>query len=89
LQWPLGLGGTALHLVTTWVAWERAGFLAAGVTVVTPVLAELFWAVRPSLLAETAWNWYVKLLLLYAGLWGVALLLIWAGAALLVKKPRS
>jgi len=89
LQWSLGLGGAALHLVTTWIAWKSAGLFAAGMTLVTPVLAELVWAVRLSLLAGTAWNWYVQLLLLYAGLWVVALLLMGAGVALFTKKPGS
>jgi hypothetical protein len=63
-----GLIAFAIHLYTTWYAYESAGFLPAVLTFIFPVVSEIFWAFPIASAAGSWWNMYTaSIILLFAG----------------------
>ena len=79
------LFGTALHLLTVYVAYQSVGFMGAALTLFFPVIAQLYWLV--SIWAETGmlFNLYTMACLAYLAIWVV---IIFAGAIATAADSR-
>lgn len=77
--------GVAIHLYTVYIAYKVSGLLSAIVTLVLPVLAEMFWIVKILLNTGYFWSYLTIACAIYIGIW--VLFSIFAGIAA-ASEPR-
>ena len=63
----LQLGGLALHLFTTFLAYQVSGFFAAFLTFIFPPISELFWIWRFWNISGEFLNFYTHWFIVYIG----------------------
>lgn len=79
---PLGkIGGTfvvimiiiyfAIHIWTIWMSYSTYGIIGAGITLVTPILSQIFWFVQFWRLTDTFFNPYCICVVTYLAIWGI------------------
>jgi hypothetical protein len=77
-------GGAALHLWTTYIAFETGKFLLTAITFAMPPFSEMYWFV--SLWNEVGfWNWYGLAVMFYT----LAALSLWAGITLFEQHTNE
>lgn len=64
--------GAVLHVWTVVIAFLASGLVGAVITVVLPVLAQIFWFIAVWRGTGTLWNTYCVAVLCYVGLFVVA-----------------
>jgi hypothetical protein len=76
------LFGVALHLFTVFVAYSASGFFAALLTLIFPVMAQIYWIYNIWANTGVFLNLFTLLNLAYVGLWVVIIFFSAIAAAL-------
>ncbi|HHW39934.1 MAG TPA: hypothetical protein GXX19_02050 [Syntrophomonadaceae bacterium] len=69
IQLILYIIGVILHLWTIFIAFAYGGIVAAAISLVFPVLAQIYWGLKAWSFTGTILNTYTFSLIIYLGIW--------------------
>jgi len=79
LYWVTGLGGLAVHLWTILIAFNVSGFIAALLTLVFPVVSQIYWILEAKTLSGTFFTKYSVSVYAVVISYGLSLLFVYLG----------
>jgi len=69
LEFVALLGGVCLHLLTVFLAFRLSGFVGAGLSLLFPVAAQVYWIVELWDTTGKFWSPFTLMCLIYVTLW--------------------
>jgi len=65
----MGILGLVVHVWTILIAFAASGLIGAVITLILPVLAQIYWFIKIWGVAGNVLNWYCMAVLAYIGCW--------------------
>ncbi len=70
----MGILGLVIHIWTIVIAFTTSGLVSAVISLMLPVVAQIYWFIKVWSIAETVLNQYCLAILVYVGCWIVIII---------------